>query len=113
MTVREFLRSTYEVVHMGKTDYQVVRPKVICKDGFEISIQAGSTDYSKPKSNLKNGNYKEVELGYPSMPDESIEKYRGSGNIFLYVPIKVVEALIEKHGGIDRLEKRFEKRGKR
>lgn len=111
MTVREFLRSTYEVVHMGKIDYQVVRPRVFCKDGFEISIQAGSTDYSKPKSNLKSGNYKEVELGYPNMPDEFIEKYR-SGNIFPYVPIKVVEALIEKHGGIDRLEKRFEKRKK-
>lgn len=48
--------------------------------------------------------YEEVELGYPSNEDELINDYAEdddyTGTVYGYVPIEVVEKLIEKHGGI-------------
>lgn len=49
--------------------------------------------------------YESVELGYPSMEDELINEYAEDDSdytktVYGYVPIEIVEELINKHGGI-------------
>ena len=47
--------------------------------------------------------YESVELGFPSEADELIYEYAEGDNytdiVYGYVPVKIVEQLIEKHGG--------------
>ena len=49
--------------------------------------------------------YESVELGFPSVEDELINEYAEdcmnyTETVYGYVPIEIVEKLIEKHGGI-------------
>lgn len=82
-----------------------VRPKIVCGDGFRISVQASHTHYCTPRSDL--GPYSAVELGYPSAEESDLvkwaeDKYSPTETVYGYVPVDVVVAVIEKHGGIDR-----------
>ena len=48
--------------------------------------------------------YESVELGFPSIEDELINEYAEdepyTETVYGYVPIEIVEELINKHGGI-------------
>ena len=77
--------------------------RFICKDGFEISIQASHCHYCSPR--LDSDIHYEFELGFPSSKDELIMEYAADKNdpkktVYGWVPIDVVEKLIEKHGGL-------------
>ena len=83
-------------------------PCVVCKDGFTFSAQASSTHYSDPKGYADE--YTEIEIGFPSSHDTLIEKYAENSwddepdytdTVYGYVPVKTVDLLIKKHGGID------------
>lgn len=95
MTAKEWLKETFRREPVGC----LVRPHAKCKDGFSISIQASAFHYCTPRRGLEDCEYTHLEQGYPSECEELIEEYR-EGTIFPYVPIKVVEEIIEKHGGI-------------
>lgn len=80
-----------------------VRYRLICADGFSVSVQASKFHYSRPRDN--NGTYQAVELGFPtSNPGPAIMEYAESpgddGGIFAFVPIELVDVLIATHGGI-------------
>ena len=99
MKVIDFLKSTY------KDDAYNVRPFAICKDGFKISIQGGTKSHYCIPRKLCN-EYIKVELGFPSKSDDLILEFAESKDIptdtvYGYVPIEIVEKLIEKHGGIE------------
>ena len=104
-TVNKFLKGTLKINNYGRgIVIQERRPRVVCKDGFEISIQASDCHYCTPRV---NGDviYEEVELGYPNMEDELIAYYAEdpddlTGTVYGWVPIDIVNQLIEKHGGI-------------
>ena len=73
-----------------------IRPKVRCKDGFEISIQRSSFTYTRPR---------EVELGYPSQKEFLIAEYAENSDdltqtIYGYVPYDLINRVLKKHGGI-------------
>ena len=90
---------------IGGKAYMTPNPEVTCVDGFTISIQCQEHSYCTPRLNLPDvNNYEEFELGYPSELDELISEYAECedtcNTVFPYVPRKVVEALINKHGGI-------------
>ena len=79
--------------------------KVLCNDGFTVSIQAGDGKYSNPRID-EALSYTEVELGYPSHPDPLIIKYAEMGDrptdtVYPYVPSTEVYLLLISHGGID------------
>ena len=85
-------------------DIQAVRPRATCKDGFSISIQAGSSLYCRPRQDWLY-EYDSVELGYPSDPDDLIAEYAEdpddlTGTVYGYVPVELVDQLLEKHGGL-------------
>ena len=96
MTINEFLQ---------KTNYfgYGCRPRVRCKDGFSVSVQASQYHYCRPRIDSAE-KYEKVELGYPSAADELITDYAEdrtyTDTVYDYVPVEIVDKLIEKHGGI-------------
>ena len=100
--LREWLKNTYKVSFY----LQDIRPRIVCEDGFSMSVQAGKEIYSFPRENVKSGCYEAVEIGYPNAKEELICEYAESGNytdtIYPYVPVEVVEKVIEKHGGMKK-----------
>jgi hypothetical protein len=86
----------------GRLPIRQVKP-IECADGLTMSVQASETHYCSPRSNL--GPYTEVEVGFPSQLVEELMEYAESPStptdtVYAYVPVTVVEAVIEKHGGL-------------
>ena len=104
MTVKEFLATTIHLRNLyDDCEVQENRERLYCNDGYSISVQASKFHYCYPRLN-GNQDYESVELGYPSSEDELINEYAEDDDythtVYGYVPIEVVEKLIEKHGGI-------------
>ena len=87
-------------------------PHIVCMDGFTMSVQVGYSLYSKPKKVAKR--YSEVEIGYPSEHEPLLEEWAetifedGSidytNTVYPYVPVKIVDKVLKRHGGIDLTE---------
>lgn len=80
-------------------------PRVICADGFSMSVQAGEHLYCRPRINLLNGNYTAVEVGFPSAREEALMPFAEDADtptstVYGYVPVEIVEAVIAAHGGL-------------
>lgn len=107
--INEHLRKTRRAeILPGIGTYDKVRPWVICKDGFTVSIQASEHHYCTPRVNGAEM-YETVELGFPNMEDPLIIDYAEepecpTGTVYGYVPVHIVCSLIEKHGGIVNLK---------
>jgi len=69
-------------------------PRVECKDGFTMSIQASRGHYCSPRSG--EGKYTTVEIGFPSQFTSLCKAHQVVG----FVPIEEVEELLDEHGGI-------------
>jgi hypothetical protein len=68
-----------------------------------MSVQASEFHYCTPRDN--DGPYAEFEVGFPSQPEDQLMPYaedpeRPTDTVYGYVPLEVIEALIEKHGGV-------------
>ena len=79
-------------------------PIIVCKDGFKMSVQASETHYCEPKGFADE--YSEVEIGFPSDLESLIMDYceddeKPCDTVYGYVPVELVDRVIEKHGGID------------
>ena len=85
----------------GERPWQVQR--IVCKDGADLSVQASRTHYCNPRDN--DGPYTHVEVGFPSVaPPESWREYaeeweRPTDTVYGYVPVELVQAFIDLHGG--------------
>ena len=90
-------------------------PQIVCVDGFKMSVQVGSSLYSTPKKVAKR--YSAVEIGFPSEHEPLIEEfaetfYKDDGEdvtdytdtVYPYVPVRIVDKVLKKHGGIDLTE---------
>ena len=78
--------------------------RVVCKDGFTMSVQASDGNYCVPRQNNAKS-YSEVEIGFPSRKEPSIMTYAENkqdpcGTVYGYVPVDLVRHIIDKHGGI-------------
>lgn len=107
MTVLEYLMLTFTP---GKA--YTPRKWIICNDGFTMSVQGGHRGYyctPCPMSGEDNVNeYETVECGYPSKEEPLIMRYAENSDmpcetVYGYVPIGIVELVVEKHGGINIL----------
>lgn len=80
--------------------------RLICNDGFSVSIQCSYLHYCTPRSEFDDAQkYTSFELGFPSIADELISEYAEdkeypTDTVYAYVPRAVVEQLIKSHGGI-------------
>lgn len=79
--------------------------RVVCADGFSVSIQAHDGAYCEPRRDSYTAGYQSVELGYPNRPCIFINKYaedssRPTDTVYAYVPASVVRKMLLAHGGI-------------
>lgn len=80
-------------------------PRIVCADGFSVSVQAGELLYSRPRDDY--GPWTHVEVGYPSERPEpwdvwsmlADEPDRPTSTVYGNVPLGLVADLIERHGG--------------
>ena len=109
--------------------YQKVRPRIVCQDGYSLSVQASENHYCQPRYTqwqnedgwqVINGNYwlssdaprtfetdhftpyESVELGFPSEPDELINDF-AEGEEYTNT--------VYGHVPVDIVEKLIEKHG--
>ena len=82
-------------------------PTIFCNDVFSISIQICKMSYSGSENGIRTFgiDWKLVEWGFPSQPIDG-EKYMSEDtetttSVGGYVPVELMEELIEEHGGID------------
>ena len=78
--------------------------KVVCADGFTMSVQANHGAYCEPRLS-KHKKYNLVEVGYPSEEEPLIMPWaerpdRPTDTVYGYVPVEVVTTVIVKHGGM-------------
>ena len=79
--------------------------KVVCADGFSMSVQAHDGAYCTPREGDAE-RYTEMELGYPSEREELIMDWievpdgNPTESIYPYIPVDVVTTVIVKHGGM-------------
>lgn len=98
---------TVITVHFPKGEPKYFE-RVVCADGFSVSVQAQQNMYNTPRCNI--GPFTEVECGFPSSKDWMLERYAEDKNapiedgkvqtVYAYVPIEVVLAVIRRHGGM-------------
>ncbi len=118
MTINEFIKNNLKVKVLSEdpllkhmtTSSRL--PHIVCMDGFTMSVQVGYSLYSKPKKVAKR--YSEVEIGYPSEHEPLLEEWAetifedGSidytNTVYPYVPVKIVDKVLKRHGGIDLTE---------
>ena len=109
---RDLLRCV-KPIHMKNEDMMTSTrlPQIVCVDGFSMSVQVGFSLYSTPKKVAKR--YSAVEIGFPSDHEPLIEKWAENlfedtpdftDTVYPYVPVKVVNEVLKKHGGIDLTE---------
>ncbi len=119
MNINKFIKNHLEVKVLYSGDDSLMKqsmtstrlPKIVCSDGFKMSVQVGYSLYSTPKKLAKR--YSEVEIGYPSEREPLIEEYAEcytseelndidfTNTVYPYVPVKLVNKVLKKHGGID------------
>jgi hypothetical protein len=81
---------------------------VVCTDGFTMSVQANETAYCTPRTS-NAPRYTEVEVGFPSEPEELLIEWAESPDspttsVYGWVPVQRVSLVLAKHGGIIRGE---------
>lgn len=89
-------------------------PRVVCADGFSISIQVNKSNYCGSENGYREfgRTWTLVEWGFPSEEIDG-EKYNAEGLVepttdsVGSIEIEVIEELLDEHGGID-LYKTFE-----
>lgn len=86
----------------------IIMKKIECVDGFSMSVQAMDGSYCSPRTTHRSKHvniYSEYEIGYPTEKEESIMEYcqdetKPTDTVYGYVPKKIIEDIIVKHGGI-------------
>ena len=127
MKINEFIKNNLKVTNLAKNKdlLRCVKPihlknenmmtstrlpQIVCVDGFKMSVQVGFSLYSTPKKVAKR--YSAVEIGFPSEHEPLIEEFAErvedeidyTDTVYPYVPVKIVDKVLKKHGGIDILE---------
>jgi len=78
--------------------------RVVCADGFTMSVQASAWNYCRPQVSAAS-KYESVEVGFPSVKEPMLMPYaetpeNPTDTVYAYVPVEVVTNMIVKHGGM-------------
>ena len=98
MDLAKFVKETFLVRHG-----YCFRPRLVCVDGFSMSVQGSAGHYCEPR--ITQDNYEKMEIGFPSEPEELIAEYAENDTdltqtVYGYVPVELIQKVIDKHGGI-------------
>jgi len=108
MSALEFFRrgrSEDDFAHVSGYRIARTRPRIVCADGYSLSVQAGALLYSTPRDDC--GPWSHVEVGFPDACPEPWETWRQYADeeerptrtVYANVPLELVEALVALHGG--------------
>jgi hypothetical protein len=92
-----------KVGHREKENKMNYNPIITCSDGFTISVQGHAASYSTRDD---SGALTKVECGFPSTTPKTAELLRYAEDIdftetvYGWVPVDVVQAELDAHGGI-------------
>jgi hypothetical protein len=106
LVVELWIKATNQFLKDGLGKDGFLRAMIFFNDGNSLSLQCSETHYSSPRENNLDY-YNSVEISYEAkncLDEElvrTINKYTDCEDVRGYVPIKVVEKIIEYHGGID------------
>ena len=78
--------------------------KVVCADGFTMSVQANEGAYCDPRRDNAAA-YTEVEVGFPNMVEPLLIEWaenpqKPTDTVYAWVPSDRVSLVIAKHGGM-------------
>lgn len=101
MTINEYIQKAQPV---RSSEWLKILPRIECEDGFTMSVQVGDGNYCSPRI-MDSPHYDAVEVGFTSEVEPLLMGYADdpdepTGTVYGYVPCDVVDAVIEKHGGI-------------
>ena len=121
MKINEFIKNNLKVTNHSRDSLMnhmltsTRLPQIVCSDGFKMSVQVGFSLYSTPKKVAKR--YSAVEIGFPSEHEPLIEEYAETfyqedgedvtdytDTVYPYVPVRIVDKVLKKHGGINLTE---------
>lgn len=76
--------------------------ELVCNDGLSLLVQASRCHMCSPRETLEDGSeYEEVEVYSHGEYILDLTRYATESDFtYGYVPVKIMEELIEKHGGI-------------
>ena len=88
----------------GKIPMMRQMKRIKCADGLIFSAQASEYTYCSPRENI--GPWSAVEIGFPSQKVDEFMAYaeeadKPTQTVYGWVPVEVVEAVVEKHGGFE------------
>ena len=81
--------------------YGIIKPRIVCNDGFSMSVQGGYNKYSTPRATVEI--YVAMEIGFPTNWDDP-ELEDNDGQVVGYVPVEDIQKIIKRHGGINSQE---------
>lgn len=101
-TIADFIQAT----NKGSDSGFIIRPLIVCNDGFRFSVQASKGHYSSPRSYADS--YTAFEVGFPSEADELLTPFADNPDeptetVYGYVSANIIDSVIAKHGGIKEL----------
>lgn len=92
--------------YTGPEREKTIFPDMVCADGLRLSVQGHFGAYSYPRDDFAD-EYATVEIMGPPKADTLLAPFERECNavgddsmIYPYVPVAVVAAVIQKHGGL-------------
>ena len=104
MNINQFLKENMKIRKIaGGYEIREHAPRVVCADGFSMSVQVSDSHYCTPRINDASSYY-DVEIGFPSEAEPLIMEFAEQADsptdtVYGYVPVSIVDEVIEKHGG--------------
>jgi hypothetical protein len=104
ININGFLQEHKQFNKYGDMVMRQHTPRVVCADGFTMSVQVSRQHYCTPRVDDAEY-YQEVEIGYPNDIEPLLEEYAEdpcafTNTVYPYVPVSVVATVLAKHGGI-------------
>jgi hypothetical protein len=84
--------------------YEMPRKRILCADGFSMSVQASGVHYCEPPV-TGLGFYSKYEVGFPSVPHWALGPYANDPDnptetVYGWVPVEVIAQVVADHGGV-------------
>lgn len=99
----EYCAGTYGRRYTGKSGSNIF-PEMVCADGFKMSVQGHFGGYSTPRDDFADRGYVAVEVMTAPNAEPLLDERGGETNddwsLYGYVPVSIIERVIEKHGGL-------------
>jgi len=103
MTTPTTMKQMQEHLNNLRAEKAFPADRVICNDGFSMSVQGHSFSYCRPRVDGLS-DYSSFEIGFPSADEDLItslaeDQTRLTNTVYGYVDADIVLAVINKHGG--------------